>query len=297
MVALESYNIIRRDRRETEHGGVCAYIKNTIKFAVVEDLEDPSFEALWIQISPTRLPRGFSSILLGTFYHPPSANDSAFLEYLERCLSSIETRFSNCGFCLVGDFNRLQTTRLRNNYNLKQIVNFPTRGERTLDLVLTNLQDHCETPTQRPPLALSDHMSIEVRAKVRIKSNNSTSTIRSRDMRPSKRIAMRTYLESVDMDTILNSADSCEGKTLLLEQIIKTGLHHVMPMRTRKVHSTEPPWITSSLKNLLQKRQSALSRGDDQMFRELRNRVNRERKMCRANYYQAKVQHLSGGKK
>ena len=42
------------------------------------------------------------------------------------------------------------------------------------------------------------------------------------------------------------------------------------------------------MKNLLQKRQSALSRGDDQMFRELRNGVNRERKMCCANYYQAK---------
>ncbi|XP_068691417.1 uncharacterized protein [Montipora foliosa] len=66
-----------------------------------------------------------------------------------------------------------------------------------------------------------------------------------------------------------------------------------MPMRTRNVHSTEPPWITSSLKNLLQKRQSGLSRGDDQMFREWRNRVNRKRKMCRANYYQAKVEHLN----
>lgn len=67
---------------------------------------------------------------------------------------------------------------------------------------------------------------------------------------------------------------------------------HVTPMRMRNVHSTEPPWITSSLKNLIQKRQSALLRGDDQKFRELRNRVNRERKMCRANYYQAKVEHL-----
>ena len=67
VVALESYNIIRRDRTEIEHGGVCVYIKNTIKFAVVDDLEDPSFEALWIHISPTRLPRGCSSILLGTF--------------------------------------------------------------------------------------------------------------------------------------------------------------------------------------------------------------------------------------
>ena len=174
-------------------------------------------------------------------------------------MSSIETRYSNCGLCLVGDFNRLQTTRFRNNYNLKQIVHFPTRGKRTLDLVLTNLQDHYETPTQRPPLGLSDHMSIEVQPKARIKSNSSTTTIQSRDMRPSKRLAMRTYLEWVDLDTILNSADSCEDKTSLLEQIIKTGLDHVMPMRTRKVHSTEPPWITSSLKNLLQRRQSALS--------------------------------------
>ena len=193
----------------------------------------------------------------------------------------------------MGDFNRLQATWLRNNYNLKQIVNFPTRGERKLDLVLTNLQDHYETPTQRPPLGLSDHMSIEVQPKVRIKSNSSTTTVQSRDMRPSKRLEMRTYLESVDSDSILSSVDSCEGKTSLLEQIIKTGLDHVMPMRTRKVHSSEPPWLTSSLKNLLQKRQSALSRGDDQMFRELRNRVNCKRKMCRTNYYQAKVEHLS----
>ena len=63
-------------------------------------------------------------------------------------------------------------------------------------------------------------------------------------------------------------------------------------MCTRKTPSAEPPWITSFLKNFLQKRQSALSRGDDQRFCELRNRVNRERKMCCANYYQAKVQHL-----
>ena len=32
--------------------------------------------------------------------------------------------------------------------------------------------------------------------------------------------------------------------------------------------------------------------GDDQMFSELRNRFNRERRMCRAYYYQAKVEDL-----
>ena len=260
VVAPDSYNIIRRDRSETEHGGVCMCINNTVKFTVVDDLDDSSFEVLWIQISPICLLRGYSSILPGVFYHSPSGNDSVFLEYLR-------------GVCHLlkhgGD-------------NLKRRVNFPTRGERTVDSVLTNLQDDYESPTQRPPLGLLDHMSIDVQPKMRIKSNSSTTTtIQSRDMRSSKRLAMRTYLESVGLDTILNSADNCEGKTSLLEQIIETGLDHIIPMRERKVHSTEPPWITSSLKT-----------DDDQMFNELRNRFNLERRMCRANYYQAKVEHL-----
>ena len=166
---------------------------------------------------------------------------TVFLEYLQRCLSSIETRW--------GQF--------------KAKSKFSDARRKNGRLSPHQLQDHYESPTQRPPLGLLDHTSIDVQPKMRIKSNSSTTaTIQSRDMRPSKRLAIRTYLESVGLDTILNSADSCEGKTSLLEEIVKTGLDHVMPMRTRKVHSTEPPWITSSLTNLLQRRQCALSRGD-----------------------------------
>ena len=63
------------------------------------------------------------------------------------------------------------------------------------------------------------------------------------------------------------------------------------------MHSTEPPWITSTLKELIQARQRALSRGDNQQFREIRNLVNGERKACRAKYFiQAKVEHLKESK-
>ena len=66
VVAQESYNIIRRDRTELKHGGVCVYIK--IKFTVVDDLEDPSFEVLWIQSSPiVVLPWRYSSSFPGVF--------------------------------------------------------------------------------------------------------------------------------------------------------------------------------------------------------------------------------------
>ena len=118
------------------------YIKDTINFTVLDDLQDPSFEMLWVKLRPARLPRGCNSIVVGTLYHPPSASDSAIMEYLIKCLSSIESCYSNCGILIAGDFNRLQITRLRNNFQLKQIDHFPTRGRRTLDLILTNISEY-----------------------------------------------------------------------------------------------------------------------------------------------------------
>ena len=109
-----------------------------------------------------------------------------------------------------------------------------------------------------------------------------TITIKARDLRPSKRQAMGTYLEAVDVCTMTSALETCTEKVSLLEQIITTGLDRILPIQSRRVHSTEPPWITSTLKELIQARQRALSSGYDQQFREIRNRVNRERKACRA---------------
>ena len=121
---------------ETEHGEVCMYVNGTISFSVLEDLQDPSFEMLWIKIMPACLPRGCTpSIVVVALYHQPSTSDPALIDNLSKCLLSIESPLSNCGIFVVGDFNRLDITSLQNNFNLKEIVHFPTRGSRTLDLM------------------------------------------------------------------------------------------------------------------------------------------------------------------
>ncbi|KAK2555929.1 hypothetical protein P5673_022205 [Acropora cervicornis] len=167
VVALSGFNLVRNDRVDSIHGGVCAYIRDNINFTILEDLEDSSFEALWLKLRLARLPWGYSCIVLGIIYHPPNDNDPAILDYLWQSLSSIESRFPNCGLLIVGDFNRLKTKRLQNSFDLKQIVTFPTRGDRTLDLVLTNLKEYYQDPIQRPLHGLSDHMSVEVQPKDR----------------------------------------------------------------------------------------------------------------------------------
>ena len=48
-VAIEGYNLIRRDR-DRQGGGVCAYIRNGIAFKERFDLDNASLECLWFEI-------------------------------------------------------------------------------------------------------------------------------------------------------------------------------------------------------------------------------------------------------
>ena len=223
--------------------------------------------------------------MLGIIYHPPNNNDPAILDYLRQSLSSIESRFSNCGLVIAGDFNRLNTKCLRSSFDLKQIVNFPTRGDRTLDLVLTNLNEYYKDPIQRSPHGLSDHMSVEVQPKDRLQLSDSRLTIKTRDLKPSNRLAMRTYLQEVDVHNLVGNAHGCAEKVSIFQSIIQHGLDSVLPLRSKTIHSRNPPWVNPALKDLTRRRQRALAENNQPMFRFLRNRVNRERKFCRQRYY------------
>ena len=242
-----------------------------------------------VKITTCSSPEGrFSCIVLRIIYHPPNNDNSAILDYLWQSLSSIESRFPNSGLLIVGDFNRLNTKRLQNSFDLKQIVKFPTRGDKILDLVLTNLREYYRFPIQRPPHGLSDHMSVEVQPQL----PDSRSTIKTRDLKPSNRLAIRTYLQEVDAYTLVGNVHGCAEKVSIFQSIIQHGLDSVLPLRSKAIHSRDPPWINSGLKDLIRRRQRALAENNQPMFRFLRNRVNRERKICRWRYYDSKVSQL-----
>ena len=84
------------------------YVKNTIPYSVLKDLEDESdvLEVLWVKLWPTRLLRGVSSIVIGVVYHPPNAVNSTMLDYLSKCLGDLESRYPNCGFFVLGQFEQ-----------------------------------------------------------------------------------------------------------------------------------------------------------------------------------------------
>ena len=155
---------------------------------------------------------------------------------------------------MLGDLDQLNVSRLKLNFNLKQIIHFPTRGRNTSDNILTNMKSYYDPSNKHPAFGLSDFCSVEIQPKERPKSSKIKLTVFSRDLRPSNCLVVRTYLEREDVTDIIHNASSCEDKTSLLLTIIKTGLDAISTLRLKVVHITEPLWINCSLKNFIRKR-------------------------------------------
>ena len=113
-VSIKGFYCERIDRVNRRAGGVACYVKNDLLYSRIVELEDQSFEVLWLKIMPKKLPRAFSCIILACIYHPPGANSAAMRDHVINGVDSVVRKHPNCGVLLTGDFNqcrRLASTR------------------------------------------------------------------------------------------------------------------------------------------------------------------------------------------
>jgi hypothetical protein len=106
-----------------------------------------------------------------------------------------------------------------------------------LDLTLTNLKEYYASPIKLSPFGLSDHVTVKVLPLSRTTTSKckSKTSIKTRDIRPTKRLAMSTYLEAVDIQTLKDNEISCE------EKFVSTGMNPLLPMKRKTIIANEPP--------------------------------------------------------
>ena len=185
-------------------------------------------------MSQTTTPR-FFLFSSGGSIHPPTADDEQMINYLINTLSEIESSMPNAAIILAGDFNRLNTAQITIQFHLKQLVKFPTRGERTLDLILTNLNKFYQAPTKDPPFGLSDHYTVSITPGNRKKSYNAKRVVRVRvrDKRPISRQALGRFLSNIDW-LVLENVEDINEKYAFFNNIIIMGMDIIMPAKTIK---------------------------------------------------------------
>ena len=173
----------------------------------------------------------------------------------------------------------------------------PTRGKRTLDLVITNLAELYDKNSVNilPPFGLSDHNVVVLHPKARgTRGGPSRKLVSRRDTRESKRRELERYLCSIHWSAF-DSGD-CKSKAQLLEAFVRIGLDIIMPIKHSKDHVDDQPWITPEFKTLIKLRQEALMSGDNDRFNHYQNAVNRDRKTLRRKFFESRVSHLKKSK-
>ena len=104
-----------------------------------------------------------------------------------------------------------------------------------------------DVPNKLPPFGLSDHDTVAVQPLARQNFPKNKILLKSKDLRVTNRMAMRTYLKEVNLGLLVGLKETCEEKTRN-ETIINTGMDTLLRPKSKTVIANEPPWINKQLK-------------------------------------------------
>ena len=176
-VKIPGYNLFRLDRYYKRGGGVCAYVRETLKVTVLREVShtsDEGFQQLWLRLQHEKL----KSFLLGVVYRPPDCGITCLDNDLTP--SIVEALLYDKDIFIIGDLNcdlhsEKSESKALNDFctmfNLSQIISKPTRVTRDssslLDVILTT-NPHQVIQTTILENSISDHFTIS--ALLRLKA-------------------------------------------------------------------------------------------------------------------------------
>ena len=297
-LAIDGYNIERKDRNKGTYGGVISYIRSELTYERRSDLESDGIESIWLEIFIEKS----KSILVCVMYKPPDSSshlDKNFTSKFDDMISTVisenkEVILSgdlNCNYLIPTDHRDIKDIIRINGF--KQIIDKPTRVSKNtkslIDIIASNNSSKIADSIVVAN-SISDHDIIGIIRKMHIK-------------KPTPRtIFIRDY-SKFDTENYKNDLRNTQWENMFLTQdingawnIFKTLLSYVIkkhaPLREKKVKGNDCPWLNKQIKEKMQTRDYLLKRArktnnslDWSNYKLARNDVTRSIKRSKANYY------------
>ena len=137
------------------------YVHEDIPATQINEIEvPPELECMWLRVRPRRLPRDIPAIAICAVYiTTKSPYQDLLADHLLDSVDYLRSKYPDISILITGDFNRMEINQICRGNDLYQLVDFPTRGEATLDLMMTDgkLKDPYRKPFPISPIGHSDH--------------------------------------------------------------------------------------------------------------------------------------------
>ena len=313
-ISLEGYQLpFRRDRESVLNintnngGGVCLFVKCNLAAKRREDLEPPTSEVVWTEIT---LP-GKEKLLFGVAYRPPNQTAlqrDTFLDDISLSLNQALNDSADCIIC-VGDFNDRclnwhddhQTSevgrRLVNivhDLNLFQLVDSPTRITENyaylLDLIITDSPAYIQNCSQLMPMSNMDH-NVIYGDLVFTKAPKVTLQRDVWHYNNADIVGLNAALANAPWDTGLILFDDIDDTVQYFQNLLVSVAKEFIPFRKITIRSKDKPWFTGYLRHLIRIRNrwnGIFSHTKRLEHREIRNYyrqlVHCEIKIAKENY-------------
>ena len=195
----------------------------------------------------------------GTLVRPNQVNDQ---------VNDICTKYPGSVICIVGDFNKLDTTKLETEAGLVQLVSKPTHGKNILDKFFTNL-----------PTCFSIKIASLIVNSVLDNLNANTSLQKEKvplpDLRAHNIDRLRQALASHNWNALFSIDDDLDFLYEAFTDTLKAYYADFIPVKYVKMSHADPWFFSPFIKCLLHKRNILLHRGQTDKASEISLKVNK----------------------
>ncbi len=290
---LDGYNCYRSDRnnintKKSKGGGVAIFVRDHIKSEIPSDIIIPDdLEVLWVKLD---IPTYKSDIYVACVYFPPKCKQDNLLQgHLLTTIDQLRAS-KNASFVIMGDFNEFDTSVIEQHANLEQVVHFPTHENKTLDKIMTDMSSFYGEPSKLAPLGKSKHCCISFYPNQQLPAPKSyRKTVRP--VTDSAKRAFGSWITSEDWVDVY-TAECPNEKASKFELILHEKYELHFPEKSVKRRKEDKPWITDKLKSMMKARDRAYKQGNDQMYKSLRNDIQREISVAKEKYYNNNIDNL-----
>ena len=292
LVNLDNFRLFRRDRDtittgKKSGGGVCTYVNtkwcNPQNCHYKYSYSDKNIEMLTVSIRPYYIPREFTHVLVTTIYMPPDANYNEALEYLSSHVHDLQTQSPDAFIIITGDFNKCVVKSSLSGFS--QLINTPTRGSSTLDLLFTNVKDShiCD---KLCPLGRSDHNLLYLYPSYVPLTQREPPTQKTISLWTKETWdTLRECFACTDWDLFVCSTDNVSELAETVCDYISFCVQSVVPTKTITLFANNKPWVTKEIKHVLNKKKIAFNSNDQegtkQVQKELKTVVREGKKVYR----------------
>jgi hypothetical protein len=278
-VAIQGYNIYRKDRLRRRGGGVCIYITNRVEAYRYQPnhVNHDKFEVVWIR---TKLRD--NNLFIASLYHPPPSSSSSqsyasteLLDYLRDSIESIVTVDEGAIVILGGDFNQLNHNELTSS-GLISVVNVPTHKGNYLDRIYTTAPLFTQVKAVLSTVNTA-HKAIVANGDLRsIYDRNKVNSVRSVRLRtPSKNAHALLSLQSADWNAI-TSMENLQGAFDKFYETINSIMALHYPLSTVTITNKDPEFVTPRVKILLRRKNKLMKHGQIEKASGLAEIIRRE---------------------